>query len=71
MVAERSDLELDRLKQEFESLQPVFNDLCAEVEYALNAAIRNKKIKTHSVISRVKELSSFCEKLGRKEYSIP
>ncbi|WP_406373508.1 hypothetical protein OG788_24820 [Streptomyces sp. NBC_00647] len=46
-------------------------DLCTEVTYALEQALKKQGIKYHSVTSRVKTLDSFLEKIERKSYSDP
>jgi ppGpp synthetase/RelA/SpoT-type nucleotidyltranferase len=52
----------------YESRKGRFEDVCTEVTYALKKELENRGIKYHSVTSRVKTMSSFIEKIGRKSY---
>lgn len=56
---------------EYESRQPVFGRVAAEVEFALETLTRQEEIKTHSVTSRVKELPSLIDKCREKEIDDP
>lgn len=45
--------------------------LSAEAVYTIESALGRRKLKIHSLTSRVKELDSFVEKVRRKKYASP
>jgi putative GTP pyrophosphokinase len=60
-------MDVEEVKEEFERRKRDFSSLEEEARFILQAAIKKNKIKTHSMPSRVKDLSSFLEKAKRKE----
>lgn len=71
MTAEPSDYDVERWIRAFDSDSATFNRLCEEVQYALESAIEQAGVKTHSIVSRVKGRDSYREKLTRKQYADP
>ncbi|HEY1216638.1 MAG TPA: hypothetical protein VGE93_23680 [Bryobacteraceae bacterium] len=60
----------DSYRDEYELSIPKYQRLLEEVEFSIRQAIPNK-IKIHSLGGRVKEVSSFLEKITRKSYHRP
>jgi len=56
---------------EFDSRLPLYESLRDEVLFILNNAIDKTAVKTHSVLGRVKDRSSFLDKVERKGYADP
>ncbi|TXR58995.1 hypothetical protein DM800_29080 [Bacillus sp. AY18-3] len=67
------NIELDR--KEFLNLYErnkfLYQTLEEEVKYILNKSLKEKDIKIHSILSRIKEFDSFFEKIERKQTSNP
>ncbi|MFC6882508.1 MULTISPECIES: GTP pyrophosphokinase [Actinomadura] len=55
----------------FDSTLPLFSRLKIEVDFILEHSINDAALKVHSISSRVKERSSFVEKIERKAYRQP
>lgn len=55
----------------FDEMENDHRRLCEEVEFALLDAVERAGIKTHSVSARVKDKSSYLEKIIRKGYENP
>lgn len=71
MNSERDDNHVERWLQAYDRDTEVFKQLCAEVLYSIEKAIKLSGVKTHSIISRVKQRESFREKISRKHYENP
>ena len=56
---------------QYRQLQPKYEKLAAEVEYVINDALLEERIPIASVSRRVKTLTSFAEKIRRKNYTEP
>jgi len=61
----------DEIIAKYEELMPSYARLARAVEEALNNKLKSKEIKAASVISRVKAIDSFLEKIDRKSYDDP
>jgi putative GTP pyrophosphokinase len=61
----------DEIKVEFERRERIYANLEEEAEFVLRRALRNDNIKTHSIPTRVKDLSSFLDKVKRKDSKDP
>jgi ppGpp synthetase/RelA/SpoT-type nucleotidyltranferase len=61
----------DEIKAEFERQHRAYSALEEEAKFVLQRALRQKKIKTHSIPTRVKELTSFLDKVKRKDAKEP
>lgn len=59
------------LAKEFLAKEYLFESLCGEVKFSLTRKLDEASIKWHSVTARTKSLTSFLEKVERKEYSDP
>ncbi len=64
-------LEKPEMIKKFIEGRPDYEKLCAEVAYILNRELNNKKIELSTIVSRAKTLSSFLEKIQRKNYRDP
>src|SRR5262245_6665261 len=60
---------MNELEERFRSLEPSLRRLEEEARFILNESVRRSGIKMHSVLSRVKSLESFLEKITRKNIS--
>lgn len=56
---------------EYAQREPLFEQLASEAVFTLNSATRQKKIKTHSVLSRVKTAESIAKKAKDKGLEDP
>jgi len=61
----------DEIRAEFQHQQPNYSALEGEAAFILQRALQQKKIKTHSIPTRVKDLGSFLDKVKRKESKEP
>lgn len=57
--------------EEYARRKPLLEQLASESEFTLNQVTRKKKIKTHSVLSRVKTAESIAKKAKEKELTDP
>jgi len=64
-------MELDTIKNEFINRGDIYNRLSYVAEEALKNKLKSENIKTAYVISRVKEVDNFLEKVNRKKYCNP
>lgn len=64
-------MDIDKIKTEFQRRDPLFRKLETEATYILDAALKKKGIKTHSMPTRVKTLDSFVDKAKRKDSQDP
>jgi ppGpp synthetase/RelA/SpoT-type nucleotidyltranferase len=64
-------MDVEEIKQEFKTRERIFSALHEEAKFILEGALKKKKIKTHSMPSRVKDLNSFLDKAKRKECAKP
>ena len=64
-------LEKPEIIKRFIEGRPDFEKLCAEVAYILNRELNHQKIEFSTIASRAKTLSSFLEKIQRKNYRDP
>src|ERR1039458_7568378 len=64
-------MDAGEIKKEFENRERNFSALEGEAKFILEGALRKKKIKIHSMPSRVKDLDSFLDKVKRKESAKP
>jgi ppGpp synthetase/RelA/SpoT-type nucleotidyltranferase len=71
MTGVPGDYDVDRWIQAFDTDSGTFERLREEVHYALLNAIKDAGVKTHSIVSRVKQRDSFLEKMIRKHYVNP
>jgi putative GTP pyrophosphokinase len=55
----------------FLDIRPHYEQLCDEVAYILRKHLNSRNIEYSAIISRSKTLSSFVEKLSRKQYADP
>jgi putative GTP pyrophosphokinase len=67
----RCYMDVEEIKKEFKSRERNFSALEEEAKFILVDALKKKKIKTHSMPSRVKDLDSFLDKVKRKESAKP
>lgn len=58
------------IRKFYENL-PRYQALCDEVEYIIQKKLTSENIEVSQVVSRSKNLLSFCEKISRKKYSEP
>jgi ppGpp synthetase/RelA/SpoT-type nucleotidyltranferase len=61
----------DEIKAEYDSKASIYQKLKEEALYIVNEFIDKNKIKTHSVLSRIKDFESFYDKIERKEIKEP
>jgi len=59
------------LRKDYDELKPSYQMLVDHVNHIITSSVKKKKIKIHSTKSRVKEFSSFSEKVERKGYKEP
>lgn len=64
-------MDTDKLRSEFENRKRLFKSLDEEATFILEEAIKQAKIKTHSIISRVKNIDSFLQKILVKQSKKP
>jgi ppGpp synthetase/RelA/SpoT-type nucleotidyltranferase len=64
-------MDIDEIKAEFRSRDPLFKRLETEATYILETALKKSGIKTHSLPTRVKTLDSFVDKVKRKDSKDP
>ena len=57
--------------RKFYEINSNYKKLCEEVEYLLKTKLSNLNLKYAHIVSRVKSLESFCEKINRKVYVDP
>ena len=57
------------LKEQFDELRPKYQRLETEAKFILEEALQRKRIKVHSIQSRIKEIDSFLDKVERKQCS--
>lgn len=62
---------MNELESRYRILAPSLGRLEEEGVYILNEALRTSGIKVHSIVSRVKTLESFLDKIARKNLSAP
>lgn len=66
-----SESNTEQQKQWFETQRPTYELLTNTVKNTLESLIKNAKIDYLSITSRTKEIESFVEKIGRKNYQNP
>lgn len=66
-----SELNNEQHKQWFEAQRPTYELLTNTVKNTLESLIKNVKIDYLSITARTKEIDSFVEKIGRKNYQNP
>ena len=62
---------IESLTREYESRKKNYEALCNEVEFTLEKKLNEAEIKWHSISTRVKDLTSFIDKIERKAYRNP
>jgi ppGpp synthetase/RelA/SpoT-type nucleotidyltranferase len=61
----------DKLKAEYDSKASVYQELKNESLFIINDFLDKHKIKTHSVLTRIKDFESFYDKIERKQIKEP
>lgn len=64
-------MDIEALKSEYQDKSLLFSRLKEEALFILEPAIESKRIKLHSISSRIKTIDSFLEKVKRKESTRP
>lgn len=64
-------MDFENFRSEFSEKSPLFRNLEEETLFILKGELEKKKVKIHSLISRVKTLESFLEKTERKNFNNP
>ncbi|MCZ6803731.1 MAG: RelA/SpoT domain-containing protein [Proteobacteria bacterium] len=65
------EIDTKAITQQFDENTPKYTELKNKVDYILKKSIKNKNIKIHGVNSRIKGISSFIDKIRRKNITRP
>lgn len=71
MVRKNEDVKLAEIKNEFIRQREIYKQLAHDVEEVLKDKLKFENLKTAYVLSRVKDVDSFLEKIHRKKYDKP
>ncbi|MDP2643568.1 MAG: hypothetical protein Q8P24_01370, partial [Desulfobacterales bacterium] len=71
MTGNAEDVIMDTAREEFLCRNAIYKELACEVEAILKGLLKSEKLKAVNVISRVKDVDGFLEKIHRKKYDRP